>query len=71
MLKAEKRKQHTALQRIHSIKKELFPQDSLQERVENIAEWIGVYDWNWVDAIMDHSNTLAQSFTVLSPIPKG
>jgi len=70
MLKAEKRKQHIALQRIHSIKKDLFPQHSLQERVENIAEWIGVYDWNWVDAIMDHSNTLAQSFTILSPVQK-
>ena len=68
MLKAEKRKQQIAIQRIHSIKKGLFPHDSLQERVENIAEWIGLYDWNWVDAIMDHSNTLLQSFTVLSPM---
>jgi bacillithiol biosynthesis cysteine-adding enzyme BshC len=66
MLKAEKRKQHTALQRIHAIKNDLFPQNSLQERVENIAEWIGAYGWGWVDAIMTHSNTLAQNFTVLS-----
>ena len=66
MLKAEKRKQLIAIERIHHIKQTLFPENSLQERVENFAEWVGVYGWVWVEAVMQHSNTLEQGFTILS-----
>jgi bacillithiol biosynthesis cysteine-adding enzyme BshC len=66
MLKAEKRKQSIAIERIHHIKQSLFPENSLQERVENFAEWVGVYGWVWVEAVMQHSNTLEQGFTILS-----
>jgi uncharacterized protein YllA (UPF0747 family) len=66
ILKAEKRKQATSIDRLHHIKKELFPENSLQERVDNFAEWVGEYGWSWVDAVITHSNTLEQSFTVIT-----
>jgi bacillithiol biosynthesis cysteine-adding enzyme BshC len=66
MLKAEKRKQATHIERIHKIKKELFIQDSLQERVDNFAEWVGDYGWAWVDAILANSNTMEQGFTIVT-----
>ena len=66
MLKAEKRKQVTSLERIHHIKQILFPENSLQERVDNFSEWVGDYGWAWVDAILQHSNKMEQGFTILS-----
>jgi uncharacterized protein YllA (UPF0747 family) len=66
ILKAEKKKQAVALERIHHIKTVLFPENSLQERVDNFAEWVGEYGWAWVDAVIKHSNTMEQGFTILS-----
>ena len=66
MLKAEKRKQAVAIERIHHIKQALFPQNSLQERVDNFAEWVGDYGWTWVEAVLANSNTMEQNFTILS-----
>ena len=65
MIRAERRKQSVAIDRIHSIKNELFPNNGLQERVENIAEWISVYGWDWVESVMQHSNTMEQNFTII------
>ena len=66
MVRAERRKQATQIERIHAIKNNLFPSGSLQERVENMAEWIGDYDTAWIDAIFENSNTMEQSFTVIT-----
>ncbi|MDP4619994.1 MAG: bacillithiol biosynthesis cysteine-adding enzyme BshC [Sediminibacterium sp.] len=65
MVRAEKRKQHTSLARIHSIKSELFPNNNLQERVENFSKWVGDYGWDWVEAILNNSNSVEASFTIL------
>ncbi len=69
MVRAEKRKQHTSINRIHTIKAELFPNNSLQERVENFSEWVGVYDWAWVEAIMENSKTMHSGFTIIAIEP--
>jgi hypothetical protein len=65
MLKAEKKKQAVSLERIQHVKNELFPENSLQERVDNFAEWVGEYGWAWVEAVLQHSNTMEQGFTIL------
>jgi len=65
MIRAEKRKQHTSLARIHSIKSELFPDNNLQERVENFSNWVGDFGWNWVEAILNNSNSVDASFTIV------
>jgi len=65
MIRAEKRKQHTSLARIHSIKSELFPDNNLQERVENFSKWVGEYGWSWVEAILKNSNSVEASFTII------
>lgn len=66
ILKAEKKKQAIALERIQHIKAELFPSNSLQERVDNFSEWVGDYGWAWVEAVLQHSNTMEKSFTILT-----
>ena len=65
ILKAEKKNQAIALERIQHIKGELFPQNSLQERVDNFAEWVGEYGWDWVEAVLKNSQTLNHSFIIL------
>lgn len=39
MLRAEKKKHDVALSRIYRLREKLFPNDSLQERIENFAEY--------------------------------
>jgi uncharacterized protein YllA (UPF0747 family) len=66
MIRAEKRKQHTSISRIHTIKGELFPNNNLQERVENFAEWVGEYGWDWVDVIMENSTKTKANFSIIN-----
>ena len=66
MVRAEKRKQSVGIQRIHRIKKELFPQDNLQEREEHFSRWVGQYDLSWVDTIMEHSKGLESKFSIIN-----
>ena len=66
MIRAEKRKQQTSIDRIQAIKESLFPKNSLQERVENFSEWVGAYGWDWVEAILENSTTLKPSFTIIT-----
>ena len=66
MLRAERRKQTVAIQRIHRIKKELFPQDNLQEREAHFSQWVGQYDLSWIDTIMEHSKGLASRFRIVT-----
>ena len=65
MVRAERRKQSIAIQRIHRIKKELFPQNNLQERVEHFSKWVGQYDLSWIDTIMEHSKGLESKFSII------
>jgi uncharacterized protein YllA (UPF0747 family) len=65
MLRAERRKQSVDIQRIHRIKKELFPQDNLQEREEHFSSWVGQYDLSWIETIMEHSKGLESKFRII------
>ena len=66
MVRAEKRKQSVDIQRIHRIKKELFPQDNLQEREEHFSKWVGQYDLSWIETIMEHSKGLESKFSIIN-----
>lgn len=68
MIRAEKRKQHVSLNRIHAIKSELFPDNNLQERVEHFSKWVANFGWSWVEAILNHSNSIEAGFKVISII---
>ena len=65
MVRAERRKQTVAIQRIHRIKKELFPQDNLQEREEHFSRWVGQYGLSWIDTMMEHSKGLESKFSII------
>jgi len=65
MLRAERRKQAVDIQRIHRIKKELFPQNNLQEREEHFSKWVGQYGLSWIETIMEHSKGFESRFSII------
>ncbi len=65
MLKAERKKQSIQLQRIWKLKAELFPNNSLQERVDNFMPYYAQYGPSFISTILKHSLTLQQQFGVI------
>ena len=65
MLRAEKRKLQVQLQRIDRLKKNLFPGNSLQERVENFSEYYLAYGTPFFDTIKDGIQSLIAEFLII------
>jgi len=65
MLKAERKKQSIQLQRIWKLKAELFPNNTLQERVDNFMHYYAQYGPSFIDLVLKHSLALEQSFGVI------
>jgi len=65
MLRAEKRKYEAEERQIQSLKKQLFPNDSLQERVDNLSGWYARYGKDWIDIVANNSLSLESGFTIL------
>jgi bacillithiol biosynthesis cysteine-adding enzyme BshC len=66
ILRSEKRKYEAEHRQIQSLKQTLFPNDSLQERIENIGYFYGVYGKKLLNVLYDNSLGLEQEFVVLS-----
>jgi bacillithiol biosynthesis cysteine-adding enzyme BshC len=65
MLKAERKKQSTQLQRIWKLKAELFPNNGLQERVDNFMPYYAQYGKAFIDLVLQHSQGLEQQFGII------
>ncbi|NNV57819.1 bacillithiol biosynthesis cysteine-adding enzyme BshC [Limnovirga soli] len=65
MLRAEKRKFATEQDQVQKIKTALFPGNSLQERVENIAGLYARYGPQFIAMCNQHSLAMEQQFTVV------
>ena len=65
MLKAERNKQSTQLQRIWKLKSSIFPNNSLQERFENFMPYYAQYGPDFINCILTHSLSLEQEFGVI------
>ncbi len=65
MLKAERNKQSTQLQRIWKLKSSLFPNNSLQERFENFIPYYAQHGPAFIQAILAHSLSLEQEFGII------
>lgn len=64
MLRAQKRKmqiQTTQIQRIHQ---QLFPQNQLQERIENLSDYYASYGKTFIETLHHHLDPLLHAFTV-------
>jgi bacillithiol synthase len=65
MLQAEKRKYETEQRQLNTLKNNLFPLQSLQERVENFMPYYAKWGSHFIECLLQHSKALEQSFTVL------
>lgn len=65
MLRAEKRRFEAQQRQIERLKAELFPNNSLQERVENFSSYYAKYGKDWLQTIYNQSLTLKQQFTII------
>jgi bacillithiol biosynthesis cysteine-adding enzyme BshC len=66
MLRAEKRKFSIDQEQLHKLKSILFPNGSLQERVENFSGLYAVSGKNFLNDIFLHSKGLDQRFAILA-----
>jgi bacillithiol biosynthesis cysteine-adding enzyme BshC len=66
MVSAEKKKFQAQQQQLHKIKLRLFPNDSLQERVDNLLPYYAKWGKDFIKAIYKNSLTLEQQFTILT-----
>lgn len=68
MLRAEKRKAAEALTRFERLKKGLFPNNNLQERVDNFATYFLSYGFSFFDTIKKAIDPLRSEFLVIEDI---
>ena len=66
MLRAEKKRFETQARQIHQLKEKLFPQNNLQERVDNMAVYYALYGKELLGTILENSLSLEANFAVLT-----
>lgn len=67
LFRAEKRKHETALIQIENVKKRLFPNGTLQERILNIAPMYVNYGEDFISSCIENFEPLGGDFTLLLP----
>ena len=70
MLRAEKRKFEAQQRQLKKIKAQLFPNNNLQERVDNLLPYYAKWGKAFIRMIYEHSNGLEQEFGILTPACK-
>lgn len=65
MLRAEKRKFEAEQRHLEKVRSALFPQNNLQERVENMSLFYSKYGKGFINILLNHSLSLEQEFAIL------
>jgi bacillithiol synthase len=65
MLRAEKRKFSDQQRQIQAIRERLFPNNGLQERVDNFMPYYAKWGKGFIQKVLDHSLSLEHEFVVL------
>ena len=65
MLKAQKQYHEVSINQIKNVKNKLFPGNSIQERHDNISQYIAVYGMELLDQLLEHLKPLTGGVTVL------
>jgi len=68
MLRAEKRKFEEQQRQIQKLKEVLFPNDGLQERVENFSWFYAKWGRGFIQELLNNSLAFEQEFTVLTEV---
>jgi len=65
LLKAQKRKLADQIERLTAVQDELFPHQSLQERIQNFSEFYIEYGGELLDLLKENLDPLDHTFTIL------
>ncbi len=65
MLRAEKKKFEAQQRQLHKLKEQLFPHNSLQERIENFMSFYAKWGSGFIDALYKNSLALEQELVVM------
>jgi uncharacterized protein YllA (UPF0747 family) len=65
MLRAEKRKFEAERRQLKEAKSGLFPNNGLQERIDNFMPWYAKYGRDFIDAVHRHSPSMKPEFVIL------
>ena len=65
MLRAEKKKHEASIRKIKKVKSALYPNGSLQERVENVLPLLAKHGLSFIDALYSSSKSLEQKFSFI------
>lgn len=66
MLRAEKKKFEAQQRQLHKLKEQLFPHNSLQERIENFMPFYAKWGPSFLETIYDNSLALEQEFVIIT-----
>ncbi|MFV0604636.1 MAG: bacillithiol biosynthesis cysteine-adding enzyme BshC [Niabella sp.] len=66
MLRAEKRNHAVAMQQTEKLKLQLFPNNNLQERIDNFLPWYALYGGNFIEKLYNSTTALEQTFSILA-----
>jgi bacillithiol synthase len=66
MLRAEKRKFDVQRNQLLKLKSRLFPNGSLQERVDNVMPYFAIHGKDFIKTLYAHSPALEQQFVILT-----
>ncbi len=69
LLRAEKKKFEAQHRQLQKVKVQLFPKNSLQERVDNLMPYYAKWGKQFIRMVYDHSKTLEQEFCILIEKP--
>lgn len=67
LIKAEKQKDEVGVNQIKAIKEKLFPNDSLQERKDNLIYACILLQENLIPSLIVHLNPFEKEFTIIQP----
>jgi bacillithiol synthase len=68
MLKAEKKKFEAQQRQIQKLKTALYPNNNLQERVDNVLEYVSVFGNGFINDLYKNSIGFGNEFTILSEV---
>jgi uncharacterized protein YllA (UPF0747 family) len=66
ILRAEKRKFETEKSQLLKLRNKIFPNGTLQERVDNFMPYYAMYGPGFIDMLYKHSLSLEQQFTIIA-----
>ena len=65
VLKAQKTKEEQSVNQINKLRDKLFPSGSMQEREENILQYIAQYGFSFLDELKNNIEAVPKEFLIL------